>query len=254
MEELIATMDGFEGHWFHSNGAERVTIVRFRDVAPRVPCRARSGRLVRHGPDLTSRLRGHEAVRAIVALIVTVATVVAGNRARGLVARHHDLRAIVWLLVVVLLVAGGFCVRWVALVLGKFVTRRTVLAAGAVVRFVTTGLGYVTLLLTALAVLGVSLQRLLIGAGLVSVVLGIAAQQSLANIFASLVLLFARPFSVGDFIVIRSGTLGVIQCEVKAIGLTYVTVHTDTGFLKIPNSVMSSAAIGRVSPPADEAP
>ena len=163
---------------------------------------------MRHGPDLTSRLRGHEAVRAVLALVVTIATVVAGNRVRGLVPHHHDLRAVLWLLIVVLLVAGGFCVRWVALVLGKFVTRRTVLAAGAVVRFVTTGLGYVVLLLSALAVLGVSLQRLLIGAGLVSVVLGIAAQQSLANIFASLVLLFARPFSVGDYIVIRSGTLG----------------------------------------------
>ena len=33
MEELVATMDGFEGHWFYANGAERVTIVRFRDEA-----------------------------------------------------------------------------------------------------------------------------------------------------------------------------------------------------------------------------
>ena len=33
MEQLVATMDGFEGHWFYANGAERVTIVRFRDEA-----------------------------------------------------------------------------------------------------------------------------------------------------------------------------------------------------------------------------
>jgi small-conductance mechanosensitive channel len=209
---------------------------------------------VRHGPDLTSRLRGHETVRAALALLVTIAAVVAGNAVRHSALHKPALHPLLWTLIIVILVAGGFGVRWLALVLGKFVTRRTVLAAGAVVRFVATGIGYVVLLLTALAVVGVSLQRLLIGAGLVSVVLGIAAQQSLANIFASLVLLFARPFSVGDYIVIRSGTLGVIQCEVKAIGLTYVTVHTDTGFLKIPNSVMSAAAIGRVSPPVDEAP
>jgi small-conductance mechanosensitive channel len=88
----------------------------------------------------------------------------------------------------------------------------------------------------------------------VSVVLGIAAQQTLANIFASLVLLFSRPFNVGETIVIRSGTLGVLECEVRAIGLTYVTVHTDTGLLKIPNAVMAASAIGRLSPPIDPAP
>ena len=121
-------------------------------------------------------------------------------------------------------------------------------------RFVTTGLGWILVLLAALAAYGVSLQRLLIGAGLVSVVVGIAAQQTLANIFASLVLLFSRPFNVGETIIIRSGTLGVLECQVRAIGLTYVTVHADTGLLKIPNAVMAASAIGRLSPPIDPAP
>lgn len=33
MVALVATMDGFEGQWFYTNGDERVTIVRFRDWA-----------------------------------------------------------------------------------------------------------------------------------------------------------------------------------------------------------------------------
>jgi len=210
--------------------------------------------MARLSTDLSHEMAAHEWLRAIVATVTTIAaTIVTGSVHRQSLI-HPGLRPLVWLLLAFLLMCGAVAVHWSALVLGKFVTRRTVLAAGAVVRFVTTGLGWIVVLLAALAAYGVSLQRLLIGAGLVSVVLGIAAQQTLANIFASLVLLFSRPFNVGETIVIRSGTLGVLECEVRAIGLTYVTVHTDTGLLKIPNAVMAASAIGRLAPPIDPAP
>jgi small-conductance mechanosensitive channel len=101
-------------------------------------------------------------------------------------------------------------------------------------------------------VLGVSLQHLLIGAGVAGVIIGIAAQQSLANIFAALVLLFARPFVVGERVRIRSGTLGIIDVDVLGIGLTYVTVRTEDGILRVPNSVMLASGIGQIEtqPPA----
>ena len=204
--------------------------------------------------DLYHAMAAHEWLRALLASLATIGVTVAASTVHRHALTHHSLRPLVWVLLGGLLGCGALAVRWSALTLGKLVTRRTVLAAGAVVRFVATGLGWIVVLLAALAAYGVSLQRLLIGAGLVSVVLGIAAQQTLANIFASLVLLFSRPFNVGETIVIRSGTLGVLECEVRAIGLTYVTVHTDTGLLKIPNAVMAASAIGRLSPPIDPAP
>ena len=87
--------------------------------------------------------------------------------------------------------------------------------------------------------LGVSLSHLLIGVGLAGIILGIAGQQSLSNIFAAIVMLFARPFVVGDDIRIRSGALGgVFDVKVLGIGLTYVTVRTVDGVSKIPNSAM----------------
>jgi len=152
---------------------------------------------------------------------------------------------ITWLLVVALVAVGSLALRLAALVLGKIVTARSGIAAGAIVRLVATGLGYVVLLFGVFAVFGLSVQRLLIGAGLAGIIVGIAAQQSLANIFASLVLLFARPFHVGDDIIIRSGTLGVVEGHVRGIGLTYVTVRTKDGTLKVPNSVMLASGIGR---------
>ena len=204
--------------------------------------------------DLSHAMAAHEWLRAIVASLATIGVTIATSSVHRHSLAHHGLRPLVWVLLVALVGCGTFAVRWSALALGKLVTRRTVLAAGAVVRFVTTGLGWILVLLATLAAYGVSLQRLLIGAGLVSVVVGIAAQQTLANIFASLVLLFSRPFNVGETIIIRSGTLGVLECQVRAIGLTYVTVHADTGLLKIPNAVMAASAIGRLSPPIDPAP
>jgi small-conductance mechanosensitive channel len=140
----------------------------------------------------------------------------------------------------------------VALLFGKLVTSRRGIATGAIVRLVATGLGFVVLLFAAFAAFGLSVQRLLIGAGLAGIIVGIAAQQSLANIFASLVLLFARPFHVGDEIIVRSGALGVVEGQVRGIGLTYVTLRTKEGTLKVPNSAMLASGIGRHPTPPPE--
>jgi len=183
--------------------------------------------------------------RSLGALIVTIVAAALAAHLRHFGAPATSVGR--WVSLVAFIVAGSGAVRWTAHAVGQAVTRRTILAAGAVVRFVLTGVGYVVLLISSLALAGVSWQRLLIGAGVVSVVLGIAAQQSLANIFASLVLLLGRAFNVGDSIIIRSGTLGTLQCTVRAIGLTYVTVETETGLVKIPNAVLSASAIGKIA-------
>ncbi len=122
-------------------------------------------------------------------------------------------------------------------------------AGGAAVRLVASGVGYVIIIFAELGLLDVSIEHLLVGAGLAGIVLGIAAQQSLSNVFAALVLLLARPFAVGDHIRIRSGALGgVFEAVVLGVSLTYVTMSTDDGVLKIPNSVMLATAVGPITP------
>jgi hypothetical protein len=105
-----------------------------------------------------------------------------------------------------------------------------------------------------LTVLYVSLDHLLIGAGVAGIILGVAAQQSLGNVFAAIVMLFARPFVVGDSIRIRSGVTGVLDVKVLGIGLTYVTVMTDDGILRVPNSIMLGAGIGHLKQGASPIP
>lgn len=156
--------------------------------------------------------------------------------------------------VAVLLVAGAWAIRRIGSAISRLLTRRGNPGAGGALRLVVNGIGIVVLLFAAFAVLGASLGRLLIGAGLTGVILGIAAQQSLSNVFAAVVLLFARPFSVGDDIRIRSGTLGVMDVRVLGSGLTYVTVMTEDGIVKVPNSVMLASGIGQLRTTPGPAP
>lgn len=198
--------------------------------------------------------RRHEPITAVVAGLIALSAVVGGlefGRFNAAASYHHFVQ---WAAVILLVGAGSIAIRRTASSLNGLFTRRANPGTGGAVRLVTTGVGILAVIFAVFAVLGVSLQHLLIGAGLTGVILGIAAQQSLSNVFASVVLLFARPFAVGDRIRVRSGTLGVLDVWVLGSGLTYVTVLTDDGVLKIPNSVLLASGIGHLpSQPGTEA-
>jgi small-conductance mechanosensitive channel len=193
-------------------------------------------------------------VHGLVAALIAAAAIVVKNQ----FVHHHghttDHSFVTWVTMPILLIAGIYAVGRLADGMGRYLARRSSEAAGAVVRLVATSVGYLLVLIAVFSLLGVSLTHLIIGFGLAGVVLGIAAQQSLGNIFASLVLLFARPFSVGEHIRIRSGTVGVIDAWVLGIGLTYVTLQTEDGLLKVPNSVMLASGIGKLDTPPNRLP
>jgi small-conductance mechanosensitive channel len=111
------------------------------------------------------------------------------------------------------------------------------------------------LLVLALDAAGVGPGQLVLGGAITGVLLGIAAQQSLANLFAGLVLLFARPFRVGDQARFRSGSLsGQVEGIVVDISLTYVRLATEDGPVLIPNAQALAAAVLLVRPPAPAIP
>lgn len=201
------------------------------------------------------RTHEHDWLIGIGALVVAVAALVGGSEFGSFHGSGAHDKLVAWIAAAVLLVAGVVATRYIARGLGNMHPLRSAPAAGAAVRLLATGVGYVIVLFSVFAVLGVSIQRLLIGAGLIGIVVGIAAQQSLGNIFASLVLLLARPFVVGDRIRIRSGALGgVFDATVLEIGLTYVTVRVEDGEMKIPNSAMLGAGVGRLPSAATQPP
>ncbi len=98
---------------------------------------------------------------------------------------------------------------------------------------------------------------LLVGAfsgAITTVFLSIAAQQALGNVFAGLVLVFARPFQVGDAVRLQAGALGgTLDGIVTDIGITYVRFHTDGSVMSIPNSQVLNAMVGPIPPEAEDA-
>ena len=111
--------------------------------------------------------------------------------------------------------------------------------------------GYAAVTLSLLVLLEVPVQRLLVSGAATGIVLGIAAQQSLANVVAGLVLLLNRPFQVGDDITVRSGALaGPYSGRVLSVGLTYVRLDSDEGVLLLPNSGVLASVVGPLVDPA----
>jgi hypothetical protein len=118
-------------------------------------------------------------------------------------------------------------------------------AHAAVIRFVILVVGGLITIVVALDLLNVPITQLILGGAVTGVVIGIAAQQSLANMFAGIVLLVARPFQVGDRVGIRAGALsGLIEGTVTEISVTYVRLQTPSGPVHIPNSMVLAAAVG----------
>lgn len=150
--------------------------------------------------------------------------------------------------------AVAFCVLAVIAVLGLARKAQEVLrprvgtAHAAVVRYAILLTGGTTVLLLTLNLSGVPVGQLVLGGAVTGILLGIAGQQSLANVFAGLVLLLSRPFTVGDLIRLRSGALGgQLEGTVTEIGITYLRLETPDGVLNVPNAQVLAAAAGPIA-------
>jgi small conductance mechanosensitive channel len=109
---------------------------------------------------------------------------------------------------------------------------------------------------------GVSIESIFLGSALAGIVLGLAAQTVLANVFAGLLLVVADPFRPGDRVAIVSGSYGAIgpsyphemmypsySGTVADVGLIYTVLHLDTGgTAQVPNSVVLGALVLRRTP------
>jgi small-conductance mechanosensitive channel len=149
--------------------------------------------------------------------------------------------------------AIAFCVLATSAVLGISAKTRAVFeprlgsAHSAVIRYTVLLVGLIIVLFTTLQLFGIQVGQLLAAGAVTSVLVGIAAQQSLSNIFAGMVLLLSRPFRVGDAIRLRAGALGgQLDGVVTEIGITYIRLDTGDSVMSVPNSQVLAAAVGPV--------
>ena len=118
-------------------------------------------------------------------------------------------------------------------------------AHAGIVRFAVVLAGGLATIIITLQLFSIAVTQLVVGGALTGVLVGIAAQQSLANVFAGIVLLMARPFQVGDTVGIRSGALsGLIEGTVSEVSVTYVRLETENGPIHLPNAQVLAAAVG----------
>jgi hypothetical protein len=96
----------------------------------------------------------------------------------------------------------------------------------------------------ALRIAGLDARTLAVGGAFTAVVLGLAAQQTLGNLFAGVVLLSARPFRVGDRVRLIGGAMaGQVEGTVGSLGLFYTTLVVGADRTMVPNSVLLQLAV-----------
>jgi len=103
--------------------------------------------------------------------------------------------------------------------------------------------GQVTLYLLAftiiLALWDVNVGGILVGAGFLGIVVGMAARQTLGALLAGFVLMFSRPFEIGDWI-----QVGDYEGIVTDITIVNTRIQTFDGeYVMIPNDVVSSESL-----------
>ena len=157
---------------------------------------------------------------------------------------------------ILFVLVGVAAVHRLAAESSRVVQARTGGTAAATVEVTVSAAGYIFVFVVALDLFQVSIQNLLLGGAITGVVLGIALQQILGNVFAGVALLLAHPFNIGDRIVLRSGVYGgEVAGTVRSVNLTYVILQTDNGVMHVPNSGVLASAIntGAVPVPAKTA-
>lgn len=114
-------------------------------------------------------------------------------------------------------------------------------------RDLTRGLVYLVLVLLALGVVfKQDLSSLVVGSTVLSVILGLALQETLGNFFAGLALGVSKPYNLGDFVEVH-GLGGMVE----KIDWRSTALRTTTGdYTVLPNSVLAKETIINFSAPS----
>jgi small-conductance mechanosensitive channel len=159
---------------------------------------------------------------------------------------HHWLvgqPVITWVTVVVVLALGWLIAREVAH-LTPVIFRRMDPAMAGTVAFLIRLAAILLTVFGGLAAAGASLKTLVLGGAFTAVIFGLAAQQTLGNLFAGIVLITARPFRVGERVRLQAGAVGgTIEGIVSSLGLLYTTFARGQDRIQVPNNVVLSAVV-----------
>jgi small conductance mechanosensitive channel len=186
--------------------------------------------------------RAKRARRELIVLVPLFAGVIVLYAERSQIKDYSLYIRIATVILVILL--GWALARALGRALGPALFRRLDPATAGTVGFLIRLVASLITLVFALSVAGLKPQTLLAASAFTAVIVGLAAQQTLGNVFAGIVLLSARPFRVGDRIRLQAGPLaGVIEGTVAQLGLLFTELARGEDSIMIPNTVVLSSAI-----------
>jgi small conductance mechanosensitive channel len=152
---------------------------------------------------------------------------------------------------VALLILGWRLARDVGRTLAPALFRRMDPAMAGTVGFLIRFGFLVAAMLVALRIAGLDPRTLALSGAIAAVVVGLAAQQTLGNLIAGMVLISARPFRIGDRVRLQGGGLaGQVEGTVASLGLLYVTFAQGEDSIMVPNNVVLSSAVVPLREPA----
>jgi small conductance mechanosensitive channel len=189
------------------------------------------------------RQQVHRARGGLVVILILIAGVLVVFEERGTL--FPGLGQEVRIATVAALVILGWALartlgRGIAPALYRRIEPGTAGTIGFLIRLTTIAL----VIVVALRVAGVKASTLAVGGAFTAIVLGLAAQQTIANLFAGLVLLGTRPFRVGERVRLVGGMLaGEVEGIVGTLGLFYTTLVRGADRIMVPNSMVLNLAV-----------
>ncbi len=167
---------------------------------------------------------------------------------------HHywlfDTKAPFELLAVIIVLALGWLISRDLSRMAPSLFRRMDPATAGTVEFIIRLIAVAATILGAVNIAGVSAQVVAVGGGFAAVIVGLAAQPVLGNLFAGLVLLSAQPFHLGDRIRLYAGAIGNQEGTVSSLGLLYTSLTRGANRIMIPNSLVLAAVVVPIREPA----
>ncbi|MBO9534938.1 MAG: mechanosensitive ion channel [Solirubrobacteraceae bacterium] len=184
--------------------------------------------------------RARKELIAVLPIVVAL-FVLSHNRREWFPGLSHEVRIITAVLLVGL---GWMIARDLGRAFAPQLLGRLGPEAAATLGFTIRLVALVILVLVALRLAGLPPQTLAFGGAAAAVVIGLAAQQTLGNLFAGTVMLTARPFRVGERVRFQGGNLaGQLEGTVVSLGLMYVELSDGANRVVVPNSAALAAAV-----------
>src|SRR5436305_1304272 len=145
---------------------------------------------------------------------------------------------------VILIVLGWALAQAIGRAMGPSLLGRMEARTAGAAGFLTRLAAMTVTIVVAVDLVGLRASALATGGAITAVVLGLAAQQTLGNVIAGIMVLSAHPFAVGDRVKFRAGGLaGELDGTVVSLGLLYTELQSGADRIMVPNNVVLSSAI-----------